>query len=213
MQPICPICKQSNFFKVVSNCKENIPLTNKSYTYVECLNCKVISLLPILPYEKEEGKLSSVLGKKASVENFYELGIKSLDSLFGLYITGKESYIPKQGEAFYELYKLGEQPLPVGQRKFLQSKGYEKQLIDCFVLRDMFLYSYFFDSETRYLLNNYPTSPVPTIWLVRLIIKEVISQNIYPSARFKVLNIMIDKCSKYGDRFMQPGYLQDKYDY
>lgn len=172
-----------------------------------------ISFLPILPYEKKEGKLSSVLGKKASVENFYELGIKSLDSLFGLYITGKESYIPKEGEAFYELYKLGEQPLPVGQRKFLQSKGYEKQLIDCFVLRDMFLYSYFFDSETRYLLNNYPTSPVPTIWLVRLIIKEVISQNIYPSARFKGLNIMIDKCSKYGDRFMQPGYLQDKYDY
>ena len=60
----------------------------------------------------------------------------------------------------------------------------------------MFLYSYFFDSETRYLLNNYPTSPVPIIWLVRLIIKEVISQNIYPYARFKGLNFMIDKCSK-----------------
>ena len=172
-----------------------------------------ISFLPILPYEKKEGKLSSVLGKEASVENFYELGIKSLDSLIG-FNTGKESYIPKEGEAFYELYKLvSEQPLPVGQRKFLQSKGYEKQLIDCFVLRDMFLFSFFFDSEVRYLLDNYPTSPVPTIWLVRLIIKEVISQNIYPYARFKGLKIMIDKCSKYGDRFMQPGYLQDKYDY
>ena len=67
-----------------------------------------ICFLPILPYEKKEGKLSSVLGKEASVENFYELGIKSLDSLFALYVTGKESYIPKEGEAFYELYKLGE---------------------------------------------------------------------------------------------------------
>ena len=171
-----------------------------------------ISFLPILPYEKKEGKLISVLGKEASVENFYELGIKNLDSIFGLYITEKKSYIPKEGEAFYELYKLGEQPLPVGQRKFLQSKGYEKQLIDCLVLRDMFLFSYFFDSETRYLLDNYPTSPVPTIWLVRLIIKEVISQNIYPFVRFKGLNIMLEKCSKYDDRFMQPGYLQDKFE-
>ena len=77
----------------------------------------------------------------------------------------------------------------------------------------MFFYSYFFDSETRYLLDNYPTSPVPIIWLVRLIIKEVLSQNIYPYARFKNINIMIDNCSNYGDRFMPPGYLQDKYDY
>ena len=174
-----------------------------------------ISFLPILPYEKKEGKLSSVLGKKASVENFYELGFKSLDSLFGLYITGKEGYIPKEGEAFYELYKLGEQPIPStsGQRKFLQNNGYEKQLIDCIVMRDFFLYIYFSDSEIRYLLDNYPTSPVPVVWLVRLIIKEVMSQNIYPYARFKNTNTLIDKCSKYGDRFMPPGYLQDKYDY
>ena len=171
-----------------------------------------IGFLPILPYEKKEGKLISVLGKEASVENFYELGIKNLDSISGSSITGKKSYIPKEGQAFYELYKLSEKPLPVGKRKFLQSKGYEKQLIDCLELRDMFLFSYFFDSETRYLLDNYPTSPVPTIWLVRLIIKEVISQNIYPYARFKYLNIMIDKCSKYGDRFMQPGFLQDKFE-
>ena len=171
-----------------------------------------ISFLPILPYEKKEGKLISVLGKEALVENFYELGIKSLDSPIG-FNTGKESYIPKEGEAFYKLYKfIQKHPIPVGQRQFLQSKGYEKQLINCLVLRDMFLYIYFLDSETRYLLDNYPTSPVPTIWLVRLIIKEVISQNIYSSVRFKDLNIMLDKCSKYGDKFMQPGYLQDKYD-
>ena len=172
-----------------------------------------ICFLPILPYEKKEGKLSSVLGKEASVENFYDLGIKSLDSIIGIN-TGKKSYIPKKGEAFYELNKLFEQPIPsLGQRKFLQSKGYEKQLIDCIVMRDFFLYIYFTDSETRYLLDNYPTSPVPIIWLVRLIIKEVLSQNIYPYARFKNINIMIDNCSNYGDRFMPPGYLQDKYDY
>ena len=171
-----------------------------------------ISFLPILPYEKKEGKLISVLGKEASVENFYELGIKNLDSLIG-FNTGKESYIPKEGEAFYELYKFVQKhPIPGGQRQFLQSKGYEKQLINCLILRDMFLYNYFFDSETKYFLDNYPTSPVPTIWLVRLIIKEVISQNIYPFVRFKGLNIMLDQCSKYGDKFMQPGYLQDKFE-
>ena len=101
----------------------------------------------------------------------------------------------------------------IGQKKFLQNNGYEKQLIDCIVLRDFSLYIFFSDSEFRYLLDNYPTSPVPVIWLVRLIIKEVMSQNIDPYVRFKSLNNHIDKCSKYGDRFMPPGYLQDKFDY
>ena len=133
-----------------------------------------ISFLPILPYKNKEGKLSSVLGKEASVENFYDLGIKSLDSIIGIN-KEKQSYIPKKGGAFYELNKLYEQPIPspLGQRKFLQRKGYEKQLIDCIVMRDFFSYIYFNDSETRYLLDNYPTSPVPIIWLARLIIKEV----------------------------------------
>ena len=152
--------------------------------------------------------------KAGMLSEFYNNYKIAKDVLKRVIDTGKKIYIPKKGEAFYELYKFSEQPIPStsGQRKFLQSKGYEKQLINCLVLRDMFLYVYFLDSETRYLLDNYPTSPVPTIWLVRLIIKEVISQNIYPSVRFKDLNIMLDKCSKYGDKFMQPGYLQDKYD-
>ncbi len=46
MRPYCPICKQSDFYKVVSNCKENISLTEKSYSYRKCLNCKVISQFP-----------------------------------------------------------------------------------------------------------------------------------------------------------------------
>ena len=46
MQPICPICKKYNFFKVISNCKENIRLTENSYNYGQCFNCKVISLFP-----------------------------------------------------------------------------------------------------------------------------------------------------------------------
>ena len=46
MQTICPICKHSNFFKVVSNCKENIRLTEKTYSYRKCKNCKIISFFP-----------------------------------------------------------------------------------------------------------------------------------------------------------------------
>ena len=46
MQSICPICKQDYLFELVSNCKENIRLTEKSYSYGECCNCKVISLFP-----------------------------------------------------------------------------------------------------------------------------------------------------------------------
>ena len=46
MRARCPICKKIDFIKVVSNCKENIPLTEKSYSYGKCLNCKVISQFP-----------------------------------------------------------------------------------------------------------------------------------------------------------------------
>ena len=46
MQHICPICKQSSFFIVISNCKENIRLTENSYSYGKCLNCKIISQFP-----------------------------------------------------------------------------------------------------------------------------------------------------------------------
>tara|TARA_A100000164_G_scaffold365746_1_gene385705 strand:- start:255 stop:1187 length:933 start_codon:yes stop_codon:yes gene_type:complete len=46
MQTICPICKKRNFFQVISNCKENIRLTEKSYNYGKCFDCKIISLCP-----------------------------------------------------------------------------------------------------------------------------------------------------------------------
>ena len=46
MKNICPICKNTNFFEVATNCRENIRLTDKSYTYGKCFNCKIISLMP-----------------------------------------------------------------------------------------------------------------------------------------------------------------------
>ena len=39
----------------------------------------IFSLLPVLPYEKEDGELK-VLGIPASVDNFYDLGIKAFSS-------------------------------------------------------------------------------------------------------------------------------------
>ena len=38
-----------------------------------------LAFLPILPYEKKDGKLVSVLGLQANVNNFYDLGIKSIE--------------------------------------------------------------------------------------------------------------------------------------
>ncbi len=46
MKSICPICNHRTFIKVIANCKENVRLTEKSYSYGECLNCKIISLFP-----------------------------------------------------------------------------------------------------------------------------------------------------------------------
>ncbi len=38
-----------------------------------------LAFLPILPYEKKDGKLISVLGLEANVNNCYDLGIKNLE--------------------------------------------------------------------------------------------------------------------------------------
>ncbi len=110
MQTACPICKKSNLFEVVSNCKENIRLTEKSYSYGECLNCKVISLLPI-PESKTISKHYKFLNKEK------EKNIQNKE-LLKLLFKIKDYYQNKKNikNALRKILKFGEEDFPYLKR-------------------------------------------------------------------------------------------------
>tara|TARA_Y100001933_G_C18839519_1_gene496923 strand:- start:262 stop:864 length:603 start_codon:yes stop_codon:yes gene_type:complete len=156
-----------------------------------------LAFLPILPHEKKGGKLFSVLGLEANVNNFYDLGIKSL-----------EEGGTKEGDALYSLEKLSNLDFPfIKHREYLLEKGYEKDLMNCILLRDLFVYNLHYQSEQSYILNSYVPSPVPVVWFSRLLIKQFVDNIILSTFRMEELNSYLNKCSKYGEMFTPKGYL------
>jgi len=156
-----------------------------------------LAFLPILPHEKKGGKLFSVLGLEANVNNFYDLGIKSL-----------EEGGTKEGDALYSLEKLSDLDFPfIKHREYLLEKGYEKDLMNCILLRDLFVYNLHYQSEQSYILNSYVPSPVPVVWFSRLLIKQFVDNIILSTFRMEELNSYLNKCSKYGEMFTPKGYL------
>jgi len=156
-----------------------------------------LAFLPILPHEKKGGKLFSVLGLEANVNNFYDLGIKSL-----------EEGGTKKGDALYSLEKLSDLDFPfIKHREYLLEKGYEKDLMNCILLRDLFVYNLHYQSEQSYILNSYVPSPVPVVWFSRLLIKQFVDNIILSTFRMEELNSYLNKCSKYGEMFTPKGYL------
>ena len=161
----------------------------------------VLAFLPILPYEKKDGKLVSVLGLQANVNNFYDLGIKSLE--------GGET---KEGDALYSLEKLSDLDFPLNKhREYLLEKEYEKDLMNCILFRDLFVYNFHYQSEQSYILNSYVPSPVPVVWFSRLLIKQFLDDLTLPPFRMEYLTTHLNKCSKYGKMFTPKGYLEGNF--
>ncbi len=106
MQTICPICKKSNFFTVVSNCKENIRQTEKNYSYGKCRNCKIISIFPNpgIPTISKHYKFLNK-EKEKNISNK-----KTLALLFKI----KDHYINKKNikNILRNILKFGEQDFP-----------------------------------------------------------------------------------------------------
>ena len=162
-----------------------------------------LAFLPILPYEKKDGKLVSVLGLQANVNNFYDLGIKSL-----------EEGGTKEGDALFLLEKLSDLDFPLNRHnEYLIEKGYEKDLKNCILFRDLFVYNYHYQSEQIYILNSYVPSPVPVVWFSRLFIKQFLDELTLPPFRMKELSVHLNKCSKYGKMFTPKGYLEGNFNY
>ena len=158
----------------------------------------VLAFLPILPYQKKAGKLVSVLGFQANVNNFYDLGIKSL-----------EEGGTKDGDALYSLEKLSDLDFPLNKHnEYLSGKGYQKDLKNCILFRDFFVYNFHYQSEQSYILNSYVPSPVPVVWFSRLLIKQFLDDLTLPPFRMEELSFHLNKCSKYGKMFTPKGYLE-----
>lgn len=162
-----------------------------------------LAFLPILPYEKKDGKLVSVLGLQANVNNFYDLGIKSI-----------EEGGTKEGDALFLLEKLSDLDFPLNRHnEYLIDKGYEKDLKNCILFRDLFVYNYHYQSEQIYILNSYVPSPVPVVWFSRLLIKQYLDELTLPPFRMRELSVHLNKCSKYGKMFTPKGYLEGNFNH
>ena len=121
----------------------------------------VLAFLPILPYEKKDGNLISVTGISANTNNFYDLGLKALK-------TGDI----KEGDALYELFKMSDiYKYDFDKyRKYLIEKGYSSDEATCLVTKDAIFSDFFIEKEMYNIVSKYLPSPVPMIWIARLII-------------------------------------------
>ena len=110
MQSICPVCKKNNFFEVVSNCKENIRLTERSYSYGKCFNCNIISLYPT-PNIKTISKHYKFLNKEK------EKNIQN-ENLLALLFKIKDYYQNKKNikNTLRKIFKFGEEDFPYLKR-------------------------------------------------------------------------------------------------
>ena len=171
----------------------------------------LLACLPVLPYERKEGKLVSVLGMEASVDNFYFIGFGNLlDEEFK-----EEDSDWTEGGSLNDLVKLSEEPIPntQKQKEHLMNQGSSEEFAKCIIMRDLFIYSYFFDKEVRYLLNKYPPSPVPIVWIARSAMKEVLDYTYTPYVRYKDFNKLIEICSEFQNIAPPKGYLEGDFRY
>jgi len=170
----------------------------------------MFAFLPVLPYEKKDGKLMSVFGIEASVNNFYEIGWRKASA-----IEAEGGYEILKGEAFYGLAKHLETPIPntIKHKEYLIKKGIPIEKANCIILRDFLLYSYYWDNEMRILLNTYPPSPVPIIWLARIPVKYLLELIATTSTRFEDFNKLVKKCSKFKNMSPPVGYLEGDFSY
>ena len=163
-----------------------------------------LAFLPVLPHEKKNGKLNSVLGVEASVDNFYFI-----------FDDFTETLEIKREHPLYELAKLVEMPIAntTKHKEYLINQGSSEELAKCIVLRDLFLNNYFYDIEMKTLLNQYAPSPVPVIWITRILFKYYLDLVSTPSIRYEGFNKLVENCSKFKNMGPPSGYLDGDFSY
>ena len=150
----------------------------------------VIAFLPILPYEKKDGKLISFLNTEASNKDFYDLSLTETYSLINQY-SAKEFDFAKE---------------------YYLNKGFSDKEASCLAVRDFVISQAVFDNKLNNSLNKDSFSPVPIIWLTRLITREFISGNIQ-QLEFSHNNFNKNCGKEFGELILPPRILNNEFNY
>ena len=175
-----------------------------------------LAFLPILPYEKKDGKLISVMGFEARENNFY---IRLSD--YSLIDTNSEKRLKYEAQKTNKgqennlsvLAEIGEYLEKNGivnnekYKNYLDSKNYSEELKSCLILRNMLMSELVIDSKIRRVLHDYVPSPVPAIWVLRIFINYILDYLSTPYFTSEMLEIGAKKCSEFDHLWPSEKYL------
>ena len=173
----------------------------------------ILAFLPILPYEKKDGQLISVMGFEAKENNFYlrlsdfrmldtsekESNTSNTDQIKNKPDSGNvmaliSSYLDKNGDI--DEYK-----------KYLETTNYSENLKQCLILRNMLMSNLVIDSEIQNLFYLYIPSPVPAIWFSRFIIVQILELITEPYYTTEMLKKGSKKCGEFEHLWPSEKYL------
>ena len=176
-----------------------------------------LAFLPILPYEKKDGQLVSVMGFEARENNFY-LNSNDFALLEGTdsnvenknvdpkliktpkknqsYLAEINSYLDKNGIIYIDKYK-----------DYLDSTTYSKELKQCLIVRNMLMTELVTSSQTRMMLYKWVPTPVPAIWIARLFILWILELIMQPSFTHEMLEKWSKKCGEFEHLWPSEKYL------
>jgi hypothetical protein len=185
---------------------------------IKILNYFIIILvfLPILPYEKKDEKLISVMGFEARENNFY---IRLSD--FSFIDTNSEKRLKYEAQKTNKvqennisiLAEIGEYLEKNGivnnekYENYLDSKNYSEELKTCLILRNMLMSEMVVSSKTRRVLHDYVPSPVPAIWVLRIFIHYILDYITTPYIALETLENGAKKCSEFDHLWPSEKYL------
>ena len=150
----------------------------------------VLAFLPILPYEKKDGKLISFLGTEAANSNFYDL-----------YLT-KSFFLMAQMKDYDVNYV----------KKYYLKKGFSDNKASCLTVRDIVINQANFDNKVNNALNKDTFSPVPVIWLTRLITRDFVSGNL-AEIEFSYDRFIKSCGEEFRELIIPPGILNNEFNY
>ena len=145
----------------------------------------IIGFLPVVPFENKDGKLY-VGGFESNNKNFYSF--KYLENLA----------VDKVNNSFDPTDKFNKEFSTIIDSKkyssYLKNKNLEDEIAKCIVKRDLYLVSLSTQVNTNRELIKLSASPVPFIWIARLITNYFLIEISYPE--FPATNELIKNLSK-----------------
>ena len=94
-----------------------------------------------------------------------------------------------------------------GYRNYLETTNYSEELKKCLILRNTLMSSLVIDQEVKRLFNLYIPTPVPAIWLFRLILIQIIENIVGQYATYEVLEKGLKQCGDFENLWPSEQYL------